>query len=268
MISITPDLCTRCGSCIRDCIVEVLKFDDAGYPVLTTQNAPFCIHCQHCLAICPTGALSCDGVSAAECAPIASVPDPAQMRNLIRQRRSIRSYRPENLPSETIAELKEMLSWAPTGCNDHRLFFTVIEDKSEMEFFRTELNRILKWLIRTGIMRLIYPNYKRYLSEIEHGRDVIFRNAPHMIVAATPRNAPCKEADPWIALTQFDLHAQTLGVGSCWCGFAVYAFRWCGGLRKRLRLPAGYRVGAVMLFGTPAVRYARSTKPEKVNFSS
>ena len=41
-----------------------------------------------------------------------------------------------------------------------------------MEFFRMETGRMLKLLIRTGIMRLIYPNYHRYLQEIMNGKDV------------------------------------------------------------------------------------------------
>ena len=157
----------------------------------------------------------------------------------------------------------ESLAWIPTGCNDHRLFFTVIREQREMAFFRAEMSRQLNLLIRTGIMRLVYPGYKRYLEEIAGGKDVVFRNAPHMIVAATPRSAPCKEADPWIALSYFDLFAQTLGVGTCWCGFAVHAFRWNRRLRKRLNLPPGYRIGAVMLFGKPDVQYARAAHPRQ-----
>ena len=33
-------------------------------------------------------------------------------------------------------------------------------------------------------------------------------------------------------------------------------------MRNLLRLPKGYRVGAVMLFGPPAVTYPRATDPE------
>lgn len=196
-------------------------------------------------------------------AGIGPLPGAAELFNLLRQRRSIRQYRPENLEPEIIDRLVESLAWIPTGCNDHRLFFTVIREQREMAFFRAEMSRLLNLLIRTGIMRLVYPGYKRYLEEIAGGKDVVFRDAPHMIVAATPRSAPCKEADPWIALSYFDLFAQTLGVGTCWCGFAVHAFRWNRRLRKRLNLPPGYRIGAVMLFGKPDVQYARAAHPRQ-----
>ena len=134
-----------------------------------------------------------------------------------------------------------------------------------MAFFREKTSAMLKLLIKSGILSFFYPRFKRYLKEILGGKDVVYRNAPHMIIAATPKNAPCKEADPWIALSYFDLYAQSLGVGSCWCGFAVHAFKWNPKLKKRLQLPPGYKIGAILLFGPPAVTYARATKP--VNFN-
>ncbi len=261
MITVQREKCVRCGACIRDCIVEILRFGPDGFPRIAPEEETYCLKCQHCLAVCPQGAISCEGAIPEHCAPPGPLPEPERMMNLLRQRRSIRQYRDENVDPEILTRLKESLAWSPTGCNDHRLVFSLVEEKADMLFFRTEMSRMLKFLIRTGIMRLIYPGYKRYLGEIMNGKDVVFRNAPHMIVAATPKNAPCASADPWIALSYFDLFARTYGLGTCWCGFAVYAFRWNRTLRKRLNLPDGYRVGAVMLFGTPEVEYARATDP-------
>ena len=268
MIKIDRNKCIRCGACVRDCIVGILKPDADGFPVLASDLAKSCLNCQHCLAVCPQGAVKCHGVKPEQCADIGPLPEPARMFNLLRQRRSIRQFEDENLPPDVLAQLKASLAWSPTGCNDHRLFFAMIEDKAEMEFFRSEMTRVLKLLIRTGLMRLVYPGYKRYAQDIFNGRDIIFRHAPHMIIAATPKNAMCKEADPWIALSYFDLFAQSFGVGTCWCGFGLYSFRWNRKIRRRLNLPPGYKVGAVMLFGKPAVRYARATQPRQYGFSN
>lgn len=260
-IRIDPGKCVRCGACVRDCIVEILKFGPDGIPSVAPELEQFCLNCQHCLAVCPAGAVTCHNVASEDCAALGSVPAPEAMERLLRQRRSIRQYKNENLDRTTLEKLKYPLKWAPTGCNDRRLFFTIVEDKKEMEFFRMRIADLLKRLIRSGILRILYPNYKRYLGEILAGKDVVFRGAPHMIVASTPKNAPCREADPWIALTSFDLFAQSLGVGTLWCGFALCAFRWSRSLRKRLHLPPGYKTGAVMLFGKPDVSYARATAP-------
>ena len=117
-------------------------------------------------------------------------------------------------------------------------------------------------------MSLLVPRYKRYFNDILKGEDVIYRNAPHMIVVMSPKKAPCTVSDPVIALTQFDLMAQSCNVGTCWCGFAQRAFKVIPAMRRMIGCPRDYYVGAAMLFGSPAVEYQRSTAPEKfeVNF--
>lgn len=262
MIKVDPEKCLRCGACFRDCIVEVLKPDEQGFPSLAPELEKYCLNCQHCLAVCPAGALTCHGVTPEQCQPIGGLPPPEMMGNLVRQRRSIRQYENENLATETLAQLKKILAWSPTGCNVHNLIFRMVDDKEEMEHFRREMSESLKFYIRTGLMGLMYPGFKRYMKEVLNGKDVIFRNAPHMIAAFVPKNAPCAEADPWIALSYFDLYAQSLGVGTCWSGFAVHAFKWNKRLKKKLGLPKGYRIGAILLFGKPAVTYQRAAAPE------
>ena len=262
MIKVDTGKCLRCGACVRDCVVEVLKPDENKIPFLAPELEKHCLNCQHCLAVCPAGALTCHGVSTEPCAPIGELPSPELMKNLVRQRRSIRQYKQKNLDPETLTQLKQILAWSPTGCNVHNLVFRMVDDKDEMEFFRSEMSKSLKFFIRTGLMGLVYPGFKRYMKEVLNGKDVIFRNAPHMIAAFVPNDAPCAEADPWIALSYFDLYAQSLGVGTCWSGFAVHAFKWNRRLKKKLGLPKGYRIGGILLFGKPDVSYSRAAAPE------
>ena len=91
----------------------------------------------------------------------------------------------------------------------------------------------------------------------------IARNAPHLIVVMAPAKSPCCRTDQVIALTQFDVMAQSFRVGTCWCGFAEYAFRLIPRLRRLAGCPKGYRVGGVMLFGKAETEYCRATAPEK-----
>ena len=134
-----------------------------------------------------------------------------------------------------------------------------------MDWYRREVTRYLQRLVRTRIPQILFPKFRRYMDEIMRGEDVVFRNAPCMIVASTPKNAPCREADPWIALSYFDLLAQANGLGTCWSGFGVHAFKGMRGIRKALNMPRGYEVGAVLLFGVPAVAYARVPHPRPMS---
>ncbi len=263
MIHIDDKKCLKCHACVKDCIVHVLRPDPNGLPIVRPEDERFCLNCQHCLAICPVAAIECNGVTPENCRPIGPLPSADDMSNLICQRRSIRQFKDLEISPETMQSLLNFLAWTPTGCNVHNLSFTVVQHKDEMEFFRSKMSSALKFLIKSGIMRLVYPNFWRYMDEIMNGADVIFRNAPHMIVAASPNNAPCKEADPWIALSYFDLLAQSFNLGTCWSGFAVHAFKWLPSLRKRLGIPRGYTVRAALLFGYPSVEYKRQTSPKQ-----
>lgn len=262
-LRIDLDKCTHCGLCVSDCLVKAIKFDRKDkIPVASADGEKICIDCQHCLAICPTGALSIKNVSAANCPPLENLPDSNSMLALIRQRRSIRKFKKESIPLETLEKLIDSLNWSPTGRNDHSLVFFVA-DSEEIAKLKKVTDFWMKFLIRSGLMRLFLPAYRRYFSDIMRGADIIYRGAPHLIVACVPKKSPCKNTDPVIALTQFDLYAQTLNVGCCWCGFAEYAFRFIPKLRRMIGVPKGYKVGGVLLFGTPDVHYCRATKPEK-----
>ena len=109
---------------------------------------------------------------------------------------------------------------------------------------------------------------ERYRKQILAGRDVIFRGAPHLIAVSSKADSPCPEIDPVIALSYFELYAQTLGVGTTWCGLAAGAFKVFPKLRQRIGVPDGYELGYVMLFGPTSLKYPRATQPGKVRLHS
>lgn len=263
MVIIDKSKCIKCEACVKDCIVKVLTIQADGFPAMLPENEPYCLNCQHCLAVCPAEAVNCHGVTAGECGKVGPLPAPEQLGNLLRQRRSIRQFKDEDIDEKSLRALLDSLAWTPTGCNVHNLHFTVIRHKEEMSFFRKKMQETLRFFIKTGILGLFYPKFKRYMDEVANGADVVFRNAPHMIVVSANKKSPCREADPWIALSYFDLLAQTLNIGTCWSGFAVHALKWVPSLRKRLGIPKGYGIAAVLLFGIPAVTYRRQTAPRQ-----
>ena len=83
-----------------------------------------------------------------------------------------------------------------------------------------------------------------------------------MIVVSTPKDAPCTNIDPVIALSYFELYAQSLGVSTTWCGIAYYIFNNLPELQHQLEIPDGYNIGYVMLFGYSDLKYQRTTQPE------
>ncbi len=261
--TVNREKCIHCGMCANDCGAGVIEFDKNGYPLIKSENEPYCMKCQHCLAICPAGAISiCNKKPEDSDICDDNLPNDVQMLNLIRHRKSIRSYKHENLDKSTLQKLKDMLKYSPTGCNNHKLHVSVIDDVEIMDRFRNRTNNTIKKAFLSNKWIPVTRKFEKFKQQFIDGKDIIFRNAPHMIVVSVPVSAPCAPVDPIILLSYFELYAQSLGVGTLWCGFAEIALKLIPELCQYLEIPEGYKVGYVMLFGKSDLKYQRATQPE------
>ena len=147
---VRQELCTQCGLCARDCPVNIIDLQ-TGYPRIEADKEHTCIRCQHCLAICPTAALSILGRNPNQGRPVKGhLPDPEQMEILIKGRRSVRHYADENLDSSLIQRVLDVAWQAPTGVNMRQVRFSVIDDKDNLAVFRDAAYAGLEELIARG----------------------------------------------------------------------------------------------------------------------
>ena len=258
-ITIDKSKCIHCGLCIKDCIMHSLEFDAEKIPQYGPKGQEKCLSCQHCLAVCPSGALSFGGLNP-EDSDKAGYGNSSELLNLIRSRRSIRHYNPQDVPADFFEKIKAMLPFVPTGGNVEALYFSIIESKAKMEHIRkvTE-EKILDHISGAS------PLAQLMESSIKHNDDIIYRNAPALIAVAVNDKKilpSCKEADPIIALSYVDLYAQSLGLGTLWCGMAVKAAQDIPEVRACLEIPEGYSLKYIMLLGLPAIKYQRTIQPE------
>jgi nitroreductase/NAD-dependent dihydropyrimidine dehydrogenase PreA subunit len=271
MLSFTIDksTCISCQLCAKNCVARIIAMSD-GYPLIPEEREAGCYKCQHCLAVCPTGALSILGLKASDSRPLAgNCPSPEQLETLIKGRRSIRNYKQENLEPEIINRLLEVAWHAPTGKNCRQVLFTVVDDLDRMNLLKNQIMLALGRLSREdGIPEgLSFFNDFVKLWE-DKGIDIIFRDAPHLLIASAPANCATPEQDCVIALSYFELFAQSMGVGTVWDGFAHYIFNHLlPEFRKTLNIPDDHVIGYAMAFGKPAVNYARTAqhKPALIN---
>ncbi|MCQ2754894.1 MAG: nitroreductase family protein [bacterium] len=263
--NVDKEKCIHCGLCEKDCIGHVFGFDKDGFPVVKNENA--CISCQHCLSICPTGAISVFDKNPDESDKIYSQ-NPDMILNLIKSRRSQRLYKNENVSEEKIQKLKEMLKWIPTGCNYHKLHFSFIDDLEVMNEFREHVNNKIVSALTEKHVKAVVEKFSPFANAFINGEDIVFRGAPHLLVVANPVKAPCAKEDVIIALSYFELYANSLGLGTCWCGFGEIAMKLFPELSEYLEIPEGYQAGYVMLFGEKDVNYTRTTQPSEVSIVS
>ena len=257
-IEVSKNKCIHCGRCIRDCIVSCLKFDGEKIPVYSDGGVS-CVMCQHCMAVCPMGALSFGGKKPDESAPFMTV-KPDELLNMMKSRRSIRHYKDEDIPPETIQKLTELLAYTPKGGNVDALHFSVVSTRAKMQEVRN--------LSHDSIMKLETdsPMLNTLKQWVSSGHDMIFRGAPSMIVVSVDRKKAvpgCEDVDPIIALSYFELYANSLGIGTLWDDAAEGVIANCPDVRKFLGIPEGYTPNFALLMGVPAVSYRRAVQKEE-----
>ncbi len=263
--SVDEQKCIHCGQCIKDCMPSVLEFNENKIP--KAANPERCIACGHCFSVCPVGAISIFDKKSDDAEQIYSQ-NPDMILNLIKSRRSCRQYKNENVSAEIINKLKNMLKWSPTGCNYHGLHFSIIDNNEVMDEFRNHVNTKILSALQNKSMKLITEKFSRYTKGFINGEDIIFRGAPHMIVVSNSIKAPCAKEDAIIALSYFELYAQSLGLGTCWCGYGQTCMKLFPELSEYLEIPEGYQSEYVMLFGYRNVNYCRTTEPFDVQITT
>src|SRR5512145_1514432 len=126
--------CKRCALCVKDCPANLLELDASGFPAVVRGREDTCIGCQHCLAICPEGAISVNGMRPENSLSIVAkaLPKFEQMNLLVRARRSVRQYRHEDVDPNLIQRLLDALAHSPTGVNARGLTFTVVSERTAL----------------------------------------------------------------------------------------------------------------------------------------
>jgi len=251
--------CIQCGECADDCPVKVIELVD-GVPVVTEFREKFCIRCQHCLAVCPTAALSILGKDP-DASESVLAPSADALENLMKSRRSVRRYLPKAVEKPLLDRLMAAVAYAPTGKNQRNVRITLVDDPAVMDLIRTRTIDGIRAAVETGSLPAGLEYFAKFVAPFDQGRDVIYRGAPHMILASSPQESVSADADPFIALSHFELMAHSLGVGAVWCGFARWALMdVVPELGRALGIPADHRSVYAVMFGYPAVRYARTVQ--------
>ncbi len=255
--------CTRCGQCVADCPARIISLSEDGYPAIVSEKKGSCYKCQHCLAICPTGSVSILGIDPAGSSILAGgYPNPDELETLIKGRRSVRRYKDENLDPALFQKLLDVAWHAPTGVNSRQVRFTVLDSKEKVAQLRDKVMAGLKKLIKEDALPKKMESYANFVRIWDdHNIDIIFRGAPHLVIASAPMTVPTPEPDCLIALSYFELFAQANGVGTVWNGLAKWAINdLLPETRHFLGIPDDHLFGYAMVFGYPDVHFTRTVQ--------
>ncbi|MFZ2633200.1 MAG: nitroreductase family protein [Desulfosalsimonadaceae bacterium] len=260
LFEVNPEKCNRDGICVAECPVKIIELKEGALaPVPVPGAASICINCGHCVAVCPTGALSHQNMSPEQCPPVRKewLLTPDQAEHFLRCRRSIRTYKKEPVERETLSRLIETASYAPSGHNTQPVHWHVVHDSNELH---RQTGMVVDWM-RSMIKEQPAMAAKMHMDLVvgawDFGQDVVCRDAPHLILAHGLAADATAQSACTIAIAYLELAAPSLGLGTCWAGYFGAAAIFWPPLQEALALPKGHVCYGAAMVGRPKYKYHR-----------
>lgn len=149
----------------------------------------------------------------------------------IKKRRSIRSYRAEQITEAELQAILEAGAYAPSAMNQQLWHFTVIQNQALLD----ELNQSAKEAAARSDNEHVQKLGRNEKYNIFHG-------APTVVLISGRADALLTEADCAAAAENMLLAAESLNLGACWVNLTVFAFAGEKGMqfKQQLGLPEGY----------------------------
>lgn len=259
LITINQKTCGQDGICSAVCPMKIIAFSQGEYPVPVPEAEEICIRCGHCVAACPTASLRHVDLPLVKCPPIRMelLLSDEQSFQFLRSRRSIRNYRDQPVPRETLQKLIEIARYAPSGHNTQSAEWLVIDNREELDRLLDIMTEWMRWMLANMTALALSLHMDRALERIECGEDVVLRGAPTLIITHAPKQDRMAPTTCTIALTYLELAAASLTLGTCWAGYFNAAASGFPPLIEALGLPAGHQSFGAMMVGFPRFRYHR-----------
>lgn len=276
---IDKNTCTNCGYCASRCDAGYLIFEDNT--VKQNNDSWFgCVQCGSCMMNCPTGSIKIrgEGISENDIIDLNKIlPDHNLINSLFLKRRSIRKYKNQELSRETINLILEAGSTAPISIPPSEVKVLVINGFDKVQNFAdhmvSHLKKSLKFFnpINLAIFKpfmsktthkmmveFVVPLIKETISEREEGKDILFYNAPALIVFYG--SEICSEIDQILAATHAYIAAESLGLGSCIIGAIPEVLNRNTCLREKYGIAKDEKASICFILGYPDINFRKGIK--------
>ena len=266
--------CTGCLKCVKDCPASAIT-------IATGAIADTCIHCGHCIAICPEATVFPDKGEIVPLHPHSVTPEDFIWFSA--GIRSCRSYLAKEVPDEILMQLITNLKHCPSASNATPLQISIVRTPEKIQLLNNlteeSLIRLFSFItspVIGGLIGLFVPkmniaklrSYKdSFLAKRKVNNSLICHHAPAVILFHGPESRTgMLEADANIWATYLSLHAASLGLATCFIGFIVKAFGKTGKHNHHFGIPANNRIYAALLVGYPKVKYKQECSRESPDF--
>lgn len=256
LIRVDEAQCSRCGICTEVCPVGILGMGARGPEAAQPQ---LCIACGHCTAVCPQAALDNQKACIEKQRELDkfTLLSAETAEQYLRARRSIRAFKQEQVPRETLLQLVDIARFAPTGGNSQGISYLIVEEK---EIMKKATERAVEWM-EAQLATQARPHWSftyHIRAYRELGTDSILRGAPHMVLATAVRDLPRARENTLFSLAYLELYAPALGLGSCWAGLLeMCLFAGYAPLLELFPVAGEKTITGAVMVGYPKFRYQR-----------
>ena len=177
---------------------------------------------------------------------------------IIKQRRSIRGFKSEQIKKEELEAVLEAGLYAPNA-GDQAWHFTVVQNKELLDRLNVAAKEATKHLDIEGIGELASDE-----------KFNCFYGAPTLILVSAKEQGIPLESDCAAATQNLLLAAESIGLGSCWIYFVMFAFNSPQGpeLRRELKIPEGSKLycSAVLGYKNDTIVNIPDRKPNLITY--
>ncbi|HZX44050.1 MAG TPA: nitroreductase family protein [Candidatus Nanoarchaeia archaeon] len=186
--------------------------------------------------------------------------------DVIKNRRSIRKYVNRPLLKSEIEQIIDAGRYAPSAHNAQPWKFIVITDKAKINYLSEEIKGWFRIRARLAkIVRVFNAKVSRELETAEKRiveEDLFFYNAPVLVlICAKPGRFSL--VDCACAGQNMMLVARSLGIGSCWIGYADLVINKKRNVMRELGVPEDHKVMGHLIFGYP-IKFPEKALPRKM----
>lgn len=160
---------------------------------------------------------------------------------IIRKRRSIRKYKPDQISDSDLEAILEAAIWAPSAMNQQKWHFTVIQNKEMLQKITDLAREVMKSGPEFLARRAADPDYSPFF------------HVPTVIVISGDSKARFIQLDCALAAQNIMLAAESLNIGSCVMTSPEIFFSTEKGqaLLREMSVPEGYKHVCTVVLGYP-----------------
>ena len=182
----------------------------------------------------------------------------------IKERRSVRNFEEKDIDKDLLQEIIQAGKFAPSAQNKQPWKFIVITNKDFIQELSLQVKEELKNVLKKRFIKKFSIKELKDEDTLKHiyafafsEKDIIFFDAPALVFITTEDRLFFDESCACCAENMM-LAAHSLGIGSCWIGFASVL-----GLKKemmrKIGVPDKHHISAAIVFGYPKEKPGRAS---------